>query len=187
MIVALVTVVPWAAAEAWLQIRQFRQGGPVRRTELVSFGMILLALAAGTVAAFAAKDYFPQAAIPGSPVITFELGFLIAWTGIIFRLVSIHTLGRFFRMVVQVQEGHEVVRSGPYRILRHPSYAGLLLAMVGLGLTHHNFVSLAALVGCCLIGVLYRIRVEERVLRSELGATYVEYADHTSRLIPGVW
>jgi protein-S-isoprenylcysteine O-methyltransferase Ste14 len=187
MIVVLVTVVPWAAAEAWLQIRQFRLGGPVKRTELYSFGVILLSLAIATVASFAAKDLVPGAAIPLPPIVTFELGFLIAWVGIIFRLISIHTLGRFFRMVVQVQEGHQVVHSGPYRILRHPSYAGLLLAIVGLGLTHHNFVSLAALVGCCLIGVLYRIRVEERVLRSELGAPYVEYADHTARLIPGLW
>lgn len=187
MILAFITVVPWAAAEAWLQIRQLRLGGPVKRTELVSFGVILLSLAVGTAAAFAAKGLLPQAAIPVNRLITFELGFLVAWIGIIFRLVSIHTLGRFFRMVVQVQEGHQVVRSGPYRFLRHPSYAGLLLAMVGLGLTHHNFASLAALVGCCLIGVLYRIRVEERVLRSELGAAYTEYADHTPRLVPGVW
>lgn len=132
MIVVLISVVPWPSAEAWLQIRRFRQGGSVRRTELIGFLVILLALAVGTTAALAAEALLPQAAVPVNPLITFGLGLLIAWAGIIFRLVSIHTLGRFFRMVVQVQEGHQVVRSGPYRILRHPSFAGLLLAMVGL-------------------------------------------------------
>jgi protein-S-isoprenylcysteine O-methyltransferase Ste14 len=62
-----------------------------------------------------------------------------------------------------------------------------LVAIVGLGLTFHNWASLVVYVVCGTAGVLYRIRVEERVLLTELGAAYADYAATTSRLVPHVW
>ena len=80
-----------------------------------------------------------------------------------------------------------LVTAGPYRVLRHPSYSGALLAILGLGLAFGNLASLLLLFGSVLVGVLHRIRVEEQVLSSALGENYTGYADHTSRLLPGVW
>src|SRR5258708_5258657 len=108
----------------------------------------------------AAGSTVPQARIPVRPVVTFEVGLLVAWAGIVFRLVSIHILGRYFRYVVHVQQAHQVVQSGPYRVIRHPAYAGLLVAMIGFGLTHHNLAAFSVLVECALAGGLYRIRAQ---------------------------
>src|SRR5690348_17282812 len=71
------------------------------------------------------------------------MGMMIA--GMLFRWTAIRTLGRFFTVDVAVHEGHAVVDSGPYRLVRHPSYTGLLLAFAGLGLAFQNWISLLAL------------------------------------------
>jgi protein-S-isoprenylcysteine O-methyltransferase Ste14 len=181
------TVVVWMGAELGLQIRQLRRAGTAKSTEWASLGIILGSIWGGTALAIAADRSLPQADLPIDPAVTLLVGLVVAWAGIALRLVSFHTLGRFYRLVVQVQEAHEVVQSGPYRVMRHPAYTGLLIAMAGFGLTHDNLVAFAILIGCSLAAVLYRIRVEERVLRTELGAAYTEYADRTARLIPGVW
>jgi len=79
------------------------------------------------------------------------------------------------------------VRSGPYRVLRHPSYTGSLLGIFGLSLTFANVAAIVVFNLCILGAFLYRIRVEERTLLEGLGDEYAEYMRHTYRLIPGVW
>ncbi len=65
-------------------------------------------------------------------------------------------------------------------------YAGLLVMFLGFGLSFANWLSLLVLMGCALIGLSYRIRVEERVLQEHLGQRYQEYMRRTKRLIPFV-
>jgi protein-S-isoprenylcysteine O-methyltransferase Ste14 len=86
-----------------------------------------------------------------------------------------------------VHADHQVIQHGPYRLLRHPSYAGALLAVVGLSVLFGNAASIVLFIGSALVGILYRIRVEERVLGEVLGDVYRYYAARTRRLIPGVW
>jgi protein-S-isoprenylcysteine O-methyltransferase Ste14 len=88
---------------------------------------------------------------------------------------------------VHIQEDHHVVRSGPYRVLRHPSYTGLLVAVLGVSLLYGNWLSVLVFEALVIAGVLYRIRVEERVLLDGLGEDYAVYMRETNRLIPGVW
>ena len=78
-------------------------------------------------------------------------------------------------------------RRGPYRVLRHPSYAGLLLIFAGFGLTFGSWVSAAAALLIGLAGMLPRIWVEERALAQAFGADYEDYASSTARLLPHVW
>jgi protein-S-isoprenylcysteine O-methyltransferase Ste14 len=181
------SLVVWVVAEAWLQVRQYRQGERARTTEWPSLGVVILAIWLGNVLAKTAMVHLPALRIPVPYPVLLGLGLVLLWTGVGFRLWAIRTLGRYFRGVVHIQEGHQVVRSGPYHYLRHPSYTGALVAVFGIGLTFANVAALVAFVGCVLLGVLYRIRVEERVLLAGLGSEYAEYAAHTRRLVPGVW
>jgi protein-S-isoprenylcysteine O-methyltransferase Ste14 len=80
-----------------------------------------------------------------------------------------------------------VVSVGPYRVIRHPGYAGVLLSMVGLGLIIGNWVSVAFLVVGLAAGLVYRIKVEEDALSRDLGGRYQAYAMHRKRLIPYRW
>jgi protein-S-isoprenylcysteine O-methyltransferase Ste14 len=184
--VLYVTVAVWIAAEIVLQARQYRQSSRARFTEWGSLVAFVVAVWVGQLLAAAARDRLPQLAVP-HPAPLLAAGIVVAWAGIGFRLWAIHSLGRYFRGTVHVQEGHRVVRSGPYRFLRHPSYSGALLAVVGLSMAYDNVASIALFLAACLVAVLYRIRVEERVLTGALGDEYAGYAARTSRLIPGVW
>ncbi len=108
-------------------------------------------------------------------------------TGIIIRGHAILTLGRFFTVNVAVQSGHRIIRSGLYSKLRHPAYTGLMLAFLGLGVAMDNWLSLAVIVLPITAALLYRIHVEEQLLRETFGEEYVEYSRTTKRLIPGVY
>ena len=80
-----------------------------------------------------------------------------------------------------------MVESGPYAYVRHPSYTGMLVALIGLGIALDDWLSVLILALLPLTGILVRIRYEESVLLEALGEDYREYAGRTPRLVPGVW
>jgi protein-S-isoprenylcysteine O-methyltransferase Ste14 len=96
-------------------------------------------------------------------------------------------LGRSFRMTVEVDAGQKVIDSGPYRWVRHPSYSGLLLLMVGLGLYYGNWPALLILLVLPTGALIHRIGVEEAVLTEVMGRPYADYAARTKRLVPRLW
>jgi protein-S-isoprenylcysteine O-methyltransferase len=127
------------------------------------------------------------ARIPGSRWVAYGIGLGLLVAGIAFRQWAIQVLGRHFRRRVTIQPGHEVVRRGPYRVLRHPAYTGGLLALVGSGVAFGSWPALALCVLPIAAAVVQRIRVEEAALEGALGDAYREYERTTSRLIPGIW
>ena len=86
-----------------------------------------------------------------------------------------------------MQQGHRVVDTGPYRVLRHPSYTGILVTLLGMGIALDSWASVAVAFLLPLAGILRRIGEEEQVLRRELGEPYRDYSRRTSRLVPGIW
>lgn len=108
-------------------------------------------------------------------------------TGAGIRFVAIRTLDRHFSYELRVKEGHELVQRGIYRVLRHPSYLGLILICVGGALTLQSV--LGALLGALLMGavVVWRITTEERMLRDAFGPRYDEYAERSWRIVPYVY
>ncbi|MFI5283414.1 MAG: methyltransferase family protein [Candidatus Dormibacterales bacterium] len=80
-----------------------------------------------------------------------------------------------------------VVHSGPYRFVRHPSYTAILIMLLGVGLELANWASLAVLLAGGLMGLLYRVRVEEHALIEALGEPYSGYVRHTKRFIPFIF
>ena len=148
--------------------------------------VVLPPLLAATVLLHLAPRIVPAAAIrPGAAA--FAVGMVILVAGLVLRGWSIMTLGEYFTGYVAVSADQPVVTAGPYRVLRHPSYTGLLLAFAGLGLTAANWVSLAGVVILPLVALLWRIHAEERALLATLGDRYRSYAAQHKRLIPLVW
>jgi protein-S-isoprenylcysteine O-methyltransferase Ste14 len=88
---------------------------------------------------------------------------------------------------VEVQVGHHLVQSGPYRFIRHPGYTGFLLVALGLVIGYSSWIGLAALPILLLPGLGYRMRVEERLLTNQFGEEYQAYCLRTRRLIPFLW
>ena len=88
---------------------------------------------------------------------------------------------------VEVQEQHRLVRSGPYRFIRHPGYAGLLLLVLGVAVGYASWIGLAAVPILLLPALAYRMRVEEMFLTEQFGEEYRDYIRKTKKLIPGIW
>jgi protein-S-isoprenylcysteine O-methyltransferase len=107
--------------------------------------------------------------------------------GVALRASAIVVLGRFFTVDVAIHADHELVRRGPYRVLRHPSYTGALLVFFGLALLFDSWPALAVATLPVLGVLLWRIRVEERALSAHFGKAWLSYAARTQRLVPFVW
>ena len=129
----------------------------------------------------------PSLGLPGDQWVTFGIGCAVSLGGVALRRWAIAALGRFFTREVMIRPGHTLISNGPYRLLRHPSYTGLMLAMLGYGVMLQNWLSLALVVAGFCIAILPRIRQEEHVLEANLGVPYREFERTHKRLIPLVW
>lgn len=121
--------------------------------------------------------------LPFPVAITF-IAYGLVVSGLAIRWAAILSLGRAFTVQVVILEGHRLKTDGLYHRIRHPSYTGLLLYYLGLGLLMHNWISLLLLVGGPLAAVVNRIRQEELVLLGHFQDTYRDYQAHSWRLFP---
>jgi protein-S-isoprenylcysteine O-methyltransferase Ste14 len=149
--------------------------------------IIVLGSRVAILAAFAIAALSPGLRVYANDWWTLGLGVALVLVGVALRAWAIVTLGRYFRREVTIEPGQRLVRRGPYRVLRHPSYTGILVSIGGLGLAFGSWVGAAAAVLILFAGMLPRIRVEERALAETFGAEYDDYARSTARLIPSIW
>jgi protein-S-isoprenylcysteine O-methyltransferase Ste14 len=126
-----------------------------------------------------------QADTPRVPGPYRPAGSIVMWLGLALRILAIAALGRAFRTTVEVDPGQAVVTTGPYRWVRHPSYSGLLLIVIGFGLATGYRLALA----CAALRCPRCCGASRRGSRADrrLGDRYRSYEDRTKRLIPGVW
>ena len=120
-------------------------------------------------------------------------GDAVRWVGVALfasggalRIWPVFVLGHRFSGLVAIQAEHTLVTNGIYRVIRHPSYLGLLINSLGWSLAFRSGVGV--LLTLLLIPpLLARIHAEEKLLHSEFGDEYNAYRAHTSRLIPGIY
>ncbi|MBI2449355.1 isoprenylcysteine carboxylmethyltransferase family protein [Candidatus Pacearchaeota archaeon] len=118
---------------------------------------------------------------------TSYLGLLLMAAGFGLRQWSIKTLGRFFTPIVSVHSDHKLIQSGPYKYMRHPSYTGLFLELVGVAFALSNLFATITVMIFFLPAIMYRIMVEEYLLGEHFGKNYESYKQRTKRLIPFVY
>jgi len=106
--------------------------------------------------------------------------------GIIIREWAVFTLGKFFTVVVTITSDQTLVTRGPYQWLRHPSYTGSILSLVGFPLAIGTWSGSLIVLLLCLSGFLYRIQIEEKILLSRFGDEYQKYIQHTWKIFPGI-
>ena len=117
----------------------------------------------------------------------FIVGVVVAWLGLLLRWWSFRTLGRYFTLVLKTSPDQVVVDRGPYRVLRHPSYTGLLMAVLGCALMVGNWLGLVTCSALVVVATVYRIRIEERALIEALGETTGTSRASRARLVPFIW
>lgn len=121
------------------------------------------------------------------PLTAAPIGLIFQTTGLCLRGWSMRTLGRFYSRTLRTEgDQHAVIKTGPYRLIRHPGYTGSLLIWTGFALASCSAPGIAIVVG--LLGWAYhrRISAEEQLLRRTLSG-YTAYTRETKRLIPFLW
>jgi protein-S-isoprenylcysteine O-methyltransferase Ste14 len=181
-----VTVVVWVVGERVLRWRD-RRGhvAAPRSQDAGSLWWVVGGVVSGLLVGLVFNDH-DVAALP-DPTVWLITGLAVAWCGLLLRWWAVRTLGPLFTTTVVVRPGQDVVARGPYRVVRHPAYLGLLLFLCGLGLALADGASVLALVVLPAIGLARRITVEEAALRAGLGDRYDEYCAGRARLVPHVW
>lgn len=116
-----------------------------------------------------------------------KTGLVIVLVGFIIRWIAILQLGKMFTVDVSITSGHRLKTNGLYSVVRHPSYLGLLLILLGIGLFTGDKAALAIVFVPSLLALIYRMHVEENALIGEFGSEYLDYKNKVARIIPGVY
>jgi protein-S-isoprenylcysteine O-methyltransferase Ste14 len=173
----------WIASELFgaVLVPKLRQRGATRvKRDRGSGPLIIFTVFVSIILAFT----FGYAGVGQLPDWAFYLGIFLMFLGVAVRQWAIVVLGRFFSLTVQVAADHKVVDKGPYRLIRHPSYTGVLITFIGLGLAVQSWAALLVLLGVYTLSFGYRMRIEEKTLLSQLGNDYASYMKRTKRLVP---
>jgi protein-S-isoprenylcysteine O-methyltransferase Ste14 len=120
--------------------------------------------------------------------ITMELiGLLTILMGVSLLIWVRHALGGSFSLYLQARLHPYLIEKGPYRLIRHPGYAGLVLLAIGLSIGYSSMIGLIVIPILLIPGLIYRILIEEGRLNEAFGDSYRLYASGRKRLIPGIW
>jgi protein-S-isoprenylcysteine O-methyltransferase Ste14 len=181
-----VALAVYAALELIIRISTIRNRAKGTQ-EWGSLVVVIAGVGLGIVGAVLIALRLTWAAIPVGRVAFLVVGIVLMALGIALRAWAVIALGRNFTVYVQVRDEQPVVDTGPYRLLRHPSYTGLLLVCLGIGLALGNWLALIVVVALPTAVILVRIRVEERALLAGIGEPYRRFMATRKRLIPWVW
>ncbi len=130
--------------------------------------------------------YYMKAFLPRSLAMEVA-GWVLVGAGIAISVWARVTLRGYYSGRIQVGNSHSLVQNGPYRVIRHPAYAGMFLVALGVAVGYASWIGLLAVPLLLIPGLVYRIAVEERLLSSRFGEEFDGYRKKTRKLIPGVW
>jgi protein-S-isoprenylcysteine O-methyltransferase Ste14 len=176
----------WIASEVWVAIatRTRQSTGNVRdRGTLILLWIVIFSSTfAGSWIGGAQGPNLPGGApwLRLASLIVLICGLLLRWSAIL-------TLGKSFSSNVAVHAEQKVLKTGLYHWMRHPSYTGLIVIFIAIGLHTRNWISFLIITIPTTATLLYRIHVEEIALREHFGQEYDDYALRTRRLIPGLY
>jgi protein-S-isoprenylcysteine O-methyltransferase Ste14 len=176
----------WVVLELRVRLRSRlnRLGARLERGSLL---VVVASIYAGLFAGFELAGKVRAASIADGRWPLFVLGMVLICAGIVIRQWAVALLGEFFTVDVRVHPGQSVVERGPYRWVLHPSYTGLILTFVGIGLALGNWAALIVLAVLPTNGLVVRIHFEEHALLDGLGEPYRRFAASRSHLFPGLW
>jgi protein-S-isoprenylcysteine O-methyltransferase Ste14 len=172
-------------SEVLLTITRRSRGTGVRQ-DRSTLRVLWLVIMASVIAGLYVAVKWRAADLPNRQLFAL-IGVVLFVAGLALRWWSIITLGRFFTVDVQIARDHELVERGPFSIIRHPSYTGVLVAFVGFAFSLANWAAMLVMLVPIFVALLYRINVEEQALLGALGERYASYMQRTKRLVPFIY
>ena len=112
---------------------------------------------------------------------------LTAIASVVLVIAAVKTLGKEWSITARVVTGHKLATAGPYRLVRHPIYTGMLGMLLASGISISYWPALLIALSVFFIGTLIRIRSEEQLLRETFGAEFESYTQKVPALLPGMY
>lgn len=163
-----------------------RAGSNASAKDQNSLFMIWGVVAAAMLIGVALTYALPSLALPHAQAFYFA-GLLIFVAGLALRWYAIRYLGRWFTVNVAIADDQPLIQTGPYSLVRHPSYTGALMAFLGFALCLGNLAALVLVVAASVGVFSWRIHIEEKVLAQAFGQRWQDYCARTKRLIPAIY
>ncbi len=169
-------------AERMREVFAKRQTVAGKTQEKLTFNLFMLcglAIVAGGIAEYLLRDlrlWWP----------TFVPGVIISIASFAVRRAAIRALGKFWSVHVEMREGHEFVRSGPFAHARHPVYFSMVLELAGIAMILNAWIALGAVLLIFIPTMALRVRIEEQALVAQFGDAYREYMKVTPAIVPGL-
>ena len=114
------------------------------------------------------------------------IGLFITFAGVIFAIWARVTLGGNWSGIVTVKRDHELIRTGPYALVRHPIYTGIAFAVVGTVMFDGEIKSIIVVI-VMLTVFARKMKIEERFMTEQFGSEYASYRQKTKALVPFLW
>ena len=176
----------WTAGEVALVIATRTRKGAGKLQDRGSMAILWITIVACMFGAGYIDDLFPEAKFHGGlPLVYTAMALMI--TGLIIRWTAIISLGKAFSVNVAIRDTQTLYKTGLYRLVRHPSYSGMVICFVAIGMIQRNWLGFALVLVPTTAALLYRIHVEEAALNEAFGAQYASYSRTTKRLFPGIY
>jgi protein-S-isoprenylcysteine O-methyltransferase Ste14 len=122
-------------------------------------------------------ELWPEGLLP------FWLGAAVTIAGLLFAVWARVHLGRNWSRSVTIKQDHELIITGPYAVVRHPIYTGILTGFLGMAIAISQVRGLIVF-ALVLLAFWMKLRMEEEWMRSQFGETYAIYAERTAALVP---
>jgi protein-S-isoprenylcysteine O-methyltransferase Ste14 len=119
-----------------------------------------------------------------SSLVSSLLVLLVGGSAISIFVAATRTMGKNWSVVARMRSDHQLVRSGPFAVVRHPIYLALFLYLLSFAVAFGHFVNLVVAVPFYCVGTIIRIREEEKLLRSEFGEDHARYVREVPAFIP---
>ena len=168
----------WRSLAADVKVTERREAALSRIVRLLLFVLAAALLALPSVPfGLLNKRFLPQSSL------WFWVGAVVTASGLSFSVWARLHLGNNWSQAVTIKEGHELITSGPYALVRHPIYTGLLLGFLGSAIARGEWRGLLAL--ALIFGALWhKLSLEESWMSAQFGEAYAEYSRRVAALVP---
>ncbi|WP_030247689.1 methyltransferase family protein [Streptomyces sp. NRRL S-350] len=184
-LLSLLGVLCWVAYELLLRRREdasARTWHADRRDRGSTRLLLVCYPASALVVALSDRGSIGRLPVPAS-----WFGVALVAAGLALRAWGMRTLGAYYTRTLRTVDAQSVVRSGPYRLIRHPGYASSLLVWIGYAVGTGSWAAALAVAALLLAAYGRRIAAEERLLLDSFGSAYADYRRASKRLVPFIY